>query len=426
MKAYLKATCFIASTLFLASCSQDDPDNSFKRATPISPNASMQEQIATQNEASLKLFADIYNNTPDAETSNIGFSPLSYYSCIGMVANGAEDETLKEMKQMLGYKEISLESINENNRMILENFKALDPKVTFNLSNSFWYHHEVDIYSSFKSILTDFYNAKIEACDFTSPLTIPKINSWIEKETQGKIKDFLKKDATIEAAVAINALYFKAPWVKEFDKSKTYKTDFTRGDGLRNKVHMMVKHYDGSPYNYQDGIQTAIMSLGSDMESPAFSIAFFLPEEGMAMSDFLKKFNYEKMTSLINGCKKVEEYLATFTFYIPRFTCQSETNFKDILRKQGITKPFDKDAACFTALGNPGDDNFYLGDIKQKIFFSVDEEGAEGAAATGTQLSGGIDHPKMILNRPFVYVVRENATGTIVFMGAVSKPDKAN
>ncbi|MDE6218366.1 MAG: hypothetical protein K2F64_05125 [Muribaculaceae bacterium] len=414
------------ATFLLASCSQDDPDKSFKRATPISPNASMQEQIATQNEAALKLFAEIYDNSPDAETSNVGFSPLSYYSCIGMVANGAEDETLKEMKQMLGYKEISLESINENNRMILENFKALDPKVTFNLTNSFWYHHEVDIYSSFKNTLTDFYKAKIEACDFASPLTIPTINSWIEKETQGKIKDFLNKDEHPEAAIAINALYFKAPWVRKFDKSKTFKSDFTRGDGMKEKVDMMSEGNGDYLYNYLDGIQTAILSLGSDLNSPAFSIAFFLPEEGMAMNDFLKKLNYEKMSSLIKGCVESEATKGTMpALFIPRFTCQYETYFKDILRKKGITKPFDKDAAQFTALGNPGDDNFYLDEIKQKIFFSVDEDGAEGAAATGTSVSGGI-HPTMYLNRPFVYVVRENATGTIVFMGAISNPNKTN
>ena len=203
--------------------------------------------ITSANNFAFDIFARVNNVEPN---KNLFISPLSISTALSMTSNGAVGETKDGIKKTLHQEDLSDEEINEVYKTLVEYITQLDPKLILNMANSNWYKQEYHIEDTFRSILFDFYNAEVNAADFTDPRTKDIINGWIEEKTNGKIKDMIDEIPSNVVMYLINAIYLKATWQYQFDKERTKKMDFTLTNGSKIMTDMM----------FSEGVKASIYS----------------------------------------------------------------------------------------------------------------------------------------------------------------------
>lgn len=367
-------------------------------------------QIAENtNKFSLNLFHEAYKNT---ENENFCISPMSVSWALSMAANGAESNTVKQLYNILGFEGIDVDSINMFQQKTILRMSALDPeKVKTGIANSAWINKNFKIKKEFIKRNTEYYDAVIKNTTFD--ITSEKeINDWCSEKTAGKISEIVKNIDPMTQMLLINALYFNGRWGTIFSKKRTKEETFTKENGEKINVQMMHQKFD-TRYYEDSNVQMAEKKFGRGV----FSMYFILPKEGVSMD----KTAEEIAIKFTEWCNKAEKYEVNFA--LPRFKTEYGTSLKQTLQRLGITDAFAPDKANFKTLSN---ENICIGDVIQKTFIKVDEEGAEAAAVTSVSLMStalGPPIPKeMIINRPFFYIIRENGTGNILFIGKNGHP----
>lgn len=401
----------LAIGVVMAGCSSDAPDAPVREKT-LEPNAEMREFVAAQNEAAFGMFADLYTRAEAlGEADKLAYSPLSFSTVFSLVANGAEGETLSQMMEGLNCRNMSLESVNGFCAEMTRNFSRIDPAVTVAFANSVWTDKNLTVAPAFRAQVEKYYDSAILSSDFSSLEAPRAINGWISDHTEGCIPQYLDPDKVLDAKTAIvNTLYFKAPWTNKFDKANTKKEAFRDLAGYLKMVPMMSSERDFD-YAETDEALIASLEMGGEADSPTFTFSMIMPNDTRNFKSMIVGMDYAKFQSLRRHMSR-----NTITIKMPRFSVESSIRLDGILKNKGIALPFDNANARFNVIDGQ---NWYINGISQKVVFSADEEGATAAAATIVGGSTGI--PEILeFNRPFVYIVTENATGAILFMGVVT------
>ena len=377
-----------------------------KERKDIALNATQKEGIVMQNDFAFRLFGvDNKNNT-----SNSLISPLSLTMCLSMAANGASEEVRDEIVNNFLSNGGSLDELNTLNQYLAEALVDVDNSSTLTLANSAWVDKDYKILSPFADSIKGFYNAESSELDFSSPKAVDKINGWVSETTNGLIPtifDFLSSDTKF---LLINTMYFNGKWFSPFMKELTNKSVFNNEDGNAVEVEFM------NQIGWLDYVITSDYSVAQlPYGNRAFSFYAVLPAEGQSLE--LTSEKWSNLKKEMDGGKVV--------ISMPKFETRYEV--KDIEEKMenvGISKLFNTPGA----LVNTVSPEFPTGKVKMihKTVFKVDESGAEGAGLTGIGLvetaSGeevSSKTPEIILNRPFIYIVEEQSTGAILFIGAV-------
>ncbi|XP_047319980.1 serpin-ZX-like [Impatiens glandulifera] len=394
----------------------------------------LRESISNQTDVSLSLAKQVMLS--HAKHSNSVFSPLSIHVVLSLIASGAKGPTLDQLLSYL--KSNSNEDLNSlSSQVIALVFADGDPlggpKLSF--ANAAWIDQSLSLKSSFKHVVEDVYKAASNQVDFqTKAVEVTgQVNAWAEKETKGLIKEILPPGSVDSSSKLIltNALYFKGSWTEKFDASETKDHDFYLVNGNSVKVPFMTSSKKKQFVSAFDDFKVLGLRYEQGQDKRSFSMYIFLPnskEEG-GLTGLVEKLNSQPSGFLDQHLpyKKVK----VGEFLIPRFKISFGFEASEVLKQMGLISPFTTTTAG-GGLTEMVDDSsvgqqLYVSSIFHKSFVQVNEEGTEAAAASAGVIalrSIMIDDDPIdfVADHPFLFIIREDQTGVILFIGQVFNP----
>ncbi|MDZ7363921.1 MAG: serpin family protein [candidate division KSB1 bacterium] len=368
--------------------------------------------VAANTQFSFKLFDKIVKQ--DAG-KNIFISPASVTMALAMIYNGAGGGTQEAMARALALQGMSLPEINQAQAALRAMLARTDPNVQLTIANSLWAGKGVAFKTEFLKRNQDFFAAKITNLDFATPGAAATMNEWVNQQTNGKINKIVDTIPGETILYLINAIYFKGRWSTQFDKAKTKDGQFTLLNGAKKK-HPMMSQSGRFPYYENEKFQAISLPYGDGR----VSLYVFLPNKNSNLNALQAELSAEKWESWMPQFRSTEGNIT-----LPRLKLEYEMVLNNALKTLGMEAAFDPQRANFAAMcsTSPGA-NVFLGEVKHKTFVDVNEEGTEAAAVTsgGMRVTAFIPPFTMIVDRPFFSAIRDNQTGTILFIGSIVEP----
>lgn len=353
---------------------------------------------------------ELFQRTLTEDAKNDLISPLSAMMCLALVANGADGETLAQIEQGIG---MDIETLNES---LYAHVAWLSDSEDCKLrqANSIWFRDDgsLEVEEEFLQTNADWYGAQVYGAPFDNS-TVKDINNWGKKQTDGMIDSIIDKLDPTTLMVLINALVFDAKWQEEYEKSDIRERAFQSADGKRTLVEML--HSEESTLLEGDDF----IGFAKNYKGGAYSFVGLLPNEGTDVYTLAASLDGEEWCDMWNA-----RHYATIHAGIPEFTYEAEADLKPVLKAMGMTDMFDGSLADFSSLGHSPLGNIYCEYIQQKTMIDVSRHGTKAAAITwggfGAESEGPEEIYYIILDRPFLYAIVDNASGLPIFLGAVT------
>jgi serpin B len=403
------AAVFIIFTLMAMSCSKSEEELP-NEPVPINLTQDQVALIESGNSFAFDIFMKILGGA--GENENVMISPLSISYARSMTLNGADGATRDSMLKALRMNGITPDEINDSYKNLTGALLSVDKRVLISIANSVWVEKNFTVKKSFTDILTNYYDAESRSFDINDAAAPDKINVWIEDKTNGLIKEMIDKLEDNTVMLLINAIYFKGKWKSQFDKSKTVEMPFFKSGGNQVDVPMMKQKNDFRVHE-GDGFVVAEFPYGQGN----FVMDIIIPNDQSGFNNTLAMISDENYTSWINQMNKRETDLS-----FPRFKYGFRKKLKDTLTDMGMGIAF-TDGADFSNINDMYD--LLINDVAHQSFIETNEEGTEAAAATVVEigLTSAPPTPLVLkLDHPFIYIIRETTTNTIIFMGRVADP----
>ncbi len=377
----------------------------------IAKVSNTEEKIAfANNRFSFELFNYLFN---PHQQRNIFISPTSIAIALTMTYNGANGETQSDMASALNLTDLSLKDINTSYQKLQQKWQKADSPVQLSIANSLWAKEGIPFKHKFLKNNREYYAAQITNLNFSNPGAKNIINSWIKEATQGKIERVINDITPEDVLLLINAIYFKGNWAKQFDRNLTTVESFYISEHF-SKPHPLMSQT--GKYRYLENDRFQAVSL--PYEENQLSMYIFLPKERSDLATFAHELTLENWQQWSN-----QFHLTGGEIKIPRFQLEYEALLNQALTDLGMGIIFEDNQADFSAMTSQ---SVLIDRIKQKTLIEVNEEGTEAAGTTAigiTSTSLNLAQPfEMIVNRPFFFVIKDNQTSTILFMGSVVDP----
>ncbi len=408
--------CLAAATAALAACHAGEPVTSPITSLPRSLTPSEAQLIGAGNDFAFRLFREIAReSSPDL---NLFISPLSVAMALGMAYNGAAGTTAAAMQAALGLDGMSLHEVNRSYQTVIELLRSLDPRVDFTLANSIWYRREFTFEQAFLDTCRTYFDAAVQGLDFASPDASPTINGWVNNQTRGKITSIVPDPIPGDMVMyLINAVYFKGTWVTQFDKSRTAPGPFTLANGSSTSVPMMRF---ASPAPVRSGGDASALVLDLRYGGGAYSMTIVMPRGTGGLDSLLAGLTHERWDGWIAGLDSSKADVI-----MPKFRLEYGLKMNSVLAALGMGVAFTPcpaapDCADFTRMRSVRD--LFISDVRHKTFVDVNEEGTEAAAATAVGIGVTSAPATIIVDRPFLFAIRERFSGTILFIGRIMNP----
>jgi serpin B len=343
---------------------------------------------------------------------NAFLSPFSASMALGLALNGAGGETFEAMRDALRLGGVPLVEVNRGYRDLLNLLTGLDRTTEITVANSVWSDVGFPILPSFLDVARAWFDAEARSLDFRSATAVSTINQWVNGKTRGRIPKLLDQIEREEVAFLINAVHFKGRWRTAFDKARTRPEPFHAADGTTGTVPMMSLEPTPLRYVWRPEYQAVDLLYGNG----AFSMTVLLPAEGRTPAELLATLDPVTWRRLTEAFEERKIGLS-----LPRFRMEQERALKDDLTALGMGIAFDPTRADFYGIADVRPDRLYLTRVLQKTFVDVNEEGTTAAAATVVGAGITSAPPVMVVNRPFLFVLRERFSGVILFIGQVNR-----
>lgn len=349
-------------------------------------------------------------NNEDKE-QNIFISPLSISTALSMTYQGAATTTKDAMAKALGYSGIEDSRLKESYQNLIPYLNQLDEKIELNISNSVWVREGEEIKEDFLTANKDVFKASVTPLDFSAGNAAGRINQWISDATNKKIDKMI--DSPIPSDIImylINAIYFKGDWAEQFDSKNTFKTQFHAGNGGSDEV-MMMSRTGKVGYGQGDNFQAVRLPYGTGKAA----MYCVLPGKNQTINDFIAGMDAERWQTIKNSIAERDEV----RLQLPRFKLEyGIKNLNSSLTALGMGEAF-TDKADFSGIR----EDVCISRVLHKAVIEVNEEGSEAAAATAVEmkLTAAPQPLSFIADRPFLFVIADDETGTILFMGKLSE-----
>ena len=373
---------------------------------------------------------DLYHALSDGD-GNLFYSPFSISQALAMTSAGARGETQRQMEATLHHRlpQSSLHpAFNALDRTLASRGKApggapndageVGQHFRLNIANALWGQDGYHFLSDFLDVLAENYEAGMMAVDFVAAPeeSRVRINDWVTEETEGKIKDLLPPGIIDESTrlVLTNAIYFNASWHWQFNPRDTEARPFHLDGGGTVAVPMMTETTKDF-YGYARG--NGYQAVDLPYSWGELSMTVLLPDQGR-LEEFEDSLDSAMLDRIID-----EIEIDYITLTMPLFDFESEFDLRDTLAGMGMPDAFGAEADFS---GMTGSRDLWIAAVVHKAFVSVDEKGTEAAAATGVVVptSGPVKEPIAVtVDRPFIFLIRDTGTGTILFLGRVSNPN---
>jgi serine protease inhibitor len=309
---------------------------------------------------------------------------------------------------------INIDALNYSYKDLTEALLSIDKRVLMSIANSVWIEDDFTPKQAFIDILTNYYNAEAGSFDINDSSVPDKINAWISKNTNGLIKEMIDHLEDNTVMLLINAIYFKGKWKSQFDESNTIEMPFYISGTTQADVPMMKQKTEFMTY-VGDGFTVAEFPYGQGN----FVMDVILPDEYGGLSSTLASVSDENFTAWTSQMSKKEVEVS-----FPKYKYGFKIELKDILSNMGMGVAF-TDAADFSNISE--DYDLLLNGVAHQAFIETNEEGTEAAAATVVTFGTTSVDPSLIIfnmDHPFIYIIRETITNSIIFMGRVNDPSK--
>ncbi len=377
----------------------------------ITLTSEQKQMVERSNRFAYSLFLTT-SSDEERKGKSLLMSPLSLMYVLGMLNDGANGDTEKEISSFFGMQEGSKPVINGYCQALMTQAPIADPSVTLQTANIVATANDLKTSFQYKENLLYYYAAETASLDFTQPSALQFLNDWCNEKTQGIIPSILDEIDPATRMVLMNAVYFRATWAGKFDPADTRDETFIGEDGQSNSVPMMHRKAialfaEGGGYSmlclpYGSGTQWQMMVL--------------LPNEGTTVDDVVSSLISTPWEFLWQRNRSQYEV----DIKMPRFSTESDVMLNNSISQMGAPLMFSSlaDFSQMTESGKP----LCVSLIKQKVAIEVDEEGTQAAAATAatmvsTSLGPTTRKVDFHANHPFVYIIREASSGAVFFIG---------
>ena len=321
------------------------------------------------------------------------------------------------MRTTLEFGNLSRGEINESYKSLIELLMNIDSDVQFNIANSIWYKYDRPFKQDFFERCRDYFDARVSGLDFSQTEAVKDtINNWVEENTNGRIKDILDYVRPLAVMYLVNAIYFNGNWTYRFNEEDTKDEPFyLPGGGTKDCKMMEVRSY----FKYLE--DSTIQAIDIPYGNGNYSMTVMLPQYGEDIDEFIAGLTKEKWDEWMDGFTE-----DSVNLFLPKLKLEYKTDsiLKEVLKDMGMEIAFDPDRANFTDMADPS--SIWIGRVIHKTFLELDEEGTEAAAATVVEMwESSVPEetdPVMMINRSFVFVIKENHSGTILFIGKIVDP----
>ncbi len=404
---YLLAVALIA---FLPACENNNID-----PEPLQPGSLvLTEKSAKVLDAgqrfSFELFKEVYALS---EGENMMISSLSVSYALGMTYNGSAGATRDAFRDVLHYGDLDDQGVNESYKDLMGQLLHLDEQTEFSIANSIWYKMGYPVLDDFISINRDYFDAAVEGLDFSDPGAKDIINGWIEDKTNDKIRDMLDYIPSDAVMYLVNAIYFNARWKYQFEAEDTYTGNFHMESGTVSQAEFMKVI---GAFNYMTGDDFTAVEL--PYGDSTFSMVVMLPDWNSTLDELVAGLDQIRWESLLATPRVLNVQIE-----IPKFKYGFKSLLNDPLIDLGLGVAFGG-SADFSRIATGG--GLQISRVIHQTFIDVQEEGTEAAAATIVEIretSGPGGGAFFKADRPFLYLIKENSTSAILFMGKVEKPE---
>ncbi len=352
----------------------------------------------------------------DSINSNKLISPLSIYTALNMVYNGANAATKDSMSAALQLSGINISDLNNVCKVLINQLPSEDKKVQFSIANSIWYDQSnFQPLPAFLQTINNYYNASVQALNFSDASATGTINKWVAQKTNNKIPTIIDRINPGDLMYLINAIYFNGAWQSAFKTSDTYNDVFHLQDGSTSSVPFM--HQRMAAKFFTDSTLSMVeLPYGG---GKSYSMYVVLPNTEQSVYNFASSLNADMLASDIS-----QMYTTTLNITLPKWEYTysiDDMNPELALLGMNITL---HPGADFSNMYKASQVQPYISRAIHKAYIKVDEQGTEAAAATAVGMGfTAVMNPAAIkADHPFLYAIIEKQTGTIVFMGIVNDP----
>jgi serine protease inhibitor len=372
---------------------------------------------------------DLYSEFDKSARGNMFYSPYSIFSALAMVYEGARGQTASEIEEVFHF---------PDNKILRSNFAAIYNKINkesksydLRTGNALWTQQDYQFFQNYTNRVEQYYGGRVSNLDFKQETERSRqtINSFIEEQTNNKIKDLIPIGALSSETklVLTNAIYFKGTWEWEFDRSDTNDQEFKVTSNNIVQTRMMHMDSDETKFNYADLDRLQILEL--PYEGEKISMLILLPKQREDY-DFetgeTTVFEYA-LADIEFSAEKLDEYKAQMqdtkldSISLPKFEFDAKYFMQDILKAMGMPTAFNRNADFSRMNGNR---ELAIDAVIHQAYVKVDEKGTEAAAATAVVMLAMSAAPRnvFIADHPFIFIIQEKETGSILFMGRVSDP----
>ncbi|MFH1143952.1 MAG: serpin family protein [Candidatus Eisenbacteria bacterium] len=396
----------------LPGCSKNPADPDDPTRTPPRPLTAAEEQLVScDNTFAFTLFQELLDQ--ESPGKNIAVSPLSVAMALTMALNGARGETQAALQQALALSDLEPQEINESYRGLIDLLAGLDPDAILEIANSIWPRQDYPIEADFLEVNRVYFDAQVNALDFSAPGAVDVINGWVETRTHGLISNILDNIPPDAVMYLINAIYFKAHWTYAFDPEDTETGVFHRADGRDVPCDMMyLPRLEVELPLYTDG-EGNFQVLELPYGVGDFCMTLLLPAADRDLDSLIDGMTQEAWDGWLAALQPT-----AVDVLLPRFELEYKGTLNDVLTALGM-------GIAFTPLADfhgisPRDLMIYR--VIHRAVVKVDETGTEAAAATVVEVGETSVPPSFVADRPFLFAIRDRHSGAILFMGKVEDP----
>ena len=369
-----------------------------------------------RNDFGIRLLAELL---PDTADRNVFVSPPSVLLALSMALNGARGPTREAMTGALGFAGLENDEVNRLNATLLASLDTDDPDIELDVANALWVRSGIPLAREFVHACAEHYRGRAEELDFDAEHAVATVNEWVRNRTRNRIPSIVEHLGREDVLLLTNAVYFKARWAGPFAPEETREQKFRPAAGPPRLTPMMRRTGEFD-YREDDELQVIRLPYGRGN----FAMYVLLSAE-TGVDALVAKVADGGIGPELTGLTRQPGRLV-----LPRFRVESGGRLNDTLGRLGMAIAFDPRRADFQAmLPAEIDMEFFISEVVHKSFIEVGEEGTEAAAATGVRMSmtsmpAEEEGFVMVCDRPFLALIRNEATGTILLIGAVNDPTR--
>ncbi|MCU0444361.1 MAG: serpin family protein [Microscillaceae bacterium] len=382
-----------------------------KSSPPAQVNESIKALASANNQFADKFYQKLLKSSPK---DNLFFSPLSLHTAFMMLYSGSTDATQTELQNLFGFKSNNtyLPDYQQFNRFITSG-RSDNREIA--MANSIWLSRDFAVKTDYLQNLQKYFQSTPTTVDFGQAATVRQINDWVSENTKGKIPQLVSQLSPDMQMALLNAIYFKDTWKNEFNPGQTHDEYFkvSEGEGEPEIVKFMQQKGE---FRYWENPQLQILEMPYKDEK--FSMVVLLPSSG-EMKNLESQLSDNQLNTWIS---QLTPQLID-AVKIPRFKFETDIPAKDILIAMGARSMF------LGGLGKIADGKLLISEVKHKAVIEVSEKGTEAAAVTMISVERSmhkIEHfnKTFVADRPFIFLIRENKSNAILFMGKVMNPNQ--